>query len=351
MKGANIRAQAKKEIALEKDRILRKKGETPSLLEKAALAWKKTKEADEREKQKENFQREAEGSFNYQELLSQQIVQYDKQKLFKETDWSQYKPWQKKEGEKEKVSLNTATVRAMAKKLIAREWRRALGKPQSSEFDSLERTASSWKKRKDEEKRKKEEMKQKMSRQKKILKEALYQFGQKLRQEKDTIKPEEAAALIEETLESVGEIFDIEWHKQGCYIWLESWEEKKTRRISGDTLPVVYRAKIDQNLNIASFQIVDKEETRLKMRQELLFKPLQGLLIDDEKEAEEVLEGILSNMGRIINLKRTNKGWTAAVEPWERLRVRNIKNKGKCPVKGIKIEVNWSEGKFSFLPK
>jgi len=351
MKYRSVRAQAIKEIALERARISRKKKETYSPLEKAILAWKKRKEAEERERQKENFQSEAEGSFDYQEFSSQQIVQYDKEKLFEETGWSQHKLGQKEEEEKKQISLNMATIRGMAKKLMAREWRRALGKHQDYRLDSFEKTASSWKKRKDEEERKKEEMKQKILRQKKILKEALHQFGQKLRKERDTIKPEEAAALLEETLESAGEIFDIEWHKKGCYIWLEPWEEKKIRRISGDALPVVYRARIDQDLNVASCQRVDKENIRLKMREEMLSKPLQGLLINDEEEAEETLEEVLSKMGRIIDLKRTNKGWTASVESWEKLKVRNIKNKGKGHVSSSEIEINWSEGQFSFLSK
>lgn len=351
MKSSDVRAQAKKEIALERDRISRKRRKTPSLLEKVALAWKKRKGAEEREKLKEKLKRETEQSPDFQQFSSQQIVQYDKQKLFEETSWSQYKPWQKEEDEKAQISLNMATVRAMAKKLIGREWRRALGKPKDYRFDSLEREAFSWKKRKEEVEKRKEEMKKKIFRQKKVLKDALYQFGQKLRQEKDTIKPEEAAALLEEMLENAGEIFDIEWHKQGCYIWLEPWEEKKIRRTSGDTFPVVYRACVDQNLNVSSYQRVDKENIRLMMREEMLSKPLQGLLIDDEEEAKEVLEEVLSKMGRVIDLKRTHKGWAASIEPWEKLRVRNIKNKGKGPVASSEIEIHWSEGKFSFLPK
>jgi len=351
MKGSDIGAQAKKERIKEKHRILRIKRETPSTLEKAALAWKKKKEGEEREKQKEILQRESEQSFDFQKFSGRQTAQHDKEKLFDDTDWSQFKPWQKEEDKKEQISLNMATVRAMAKKLMAREWRRALGKPQSSRFDSFESAASSWMKRKEEQEGRKEEIKQKMNRQKKILKESLLQFGQKLRQEKDTIKPEETVALLEEALESVGEVFDIEWHKQACYIWLEPWEDKKIRKILGDSLPIIYRAKIDKNLCLASYRRVDNKNIRGKMEKEMLVKPLQGLLIDDKERAEEVLEGVLSEMGRVIDLKRTKGGWTLFIEPWEKMRLRKIKNRGKGPVDSSKIKIHWSEGKFSFLPK
>lgn len=347
MKGPDVRAQAKNEMVREKHRILRIKGEVSSPLEKVAFAWKKKKEAEEREKQKERVQKEPEQSFDFQKFLAQQIEQHDKEKRHKETGWSQYNPLQKEENEKKEISINMSTVRALAKRLIAREWARILGKPQNHQFDSLEREAGCWEKRKDIEEKRKKEARLKMSRQKKILKESLHQFGQKLRQERDTLKPEEAAALFEEMLKNAGEILDVEWHKKGCYIWLEPWEEKKNRRISGDTLPVVHRAFVDQSLDLASYQRADKEGIRHKMREAILYKPLQGLLIKDEEEAEEVLEEVLSKIGQIIELKRTKKGWIASFEPWEKVRLRNIKNKGKGPAVSTLIEINWSKGKFS----
>ena len=351
MKSPDVRALAKKEIVREKHRILRKKRNGPSLLEETALAWKRKKKAEEGDKEKERLQSEVEQSTGFREFSAQQTVLYDKEKLFQDTGWIQYQPLEKERNKEEEISLNMSTIRAMAKRLIAREWGRALGKSQSSVLDNLEREASSWKERKDEEKIKEEELKQKIKMQNRILKEALYQFGQKLRQEKEALKPEMAASLLDEALDSVGEVIDIEWHKKACYIWLEPWEEKKMRRISGDTLPVVYRAKIDQKLNLASYEQVDRESIRLRMKERMWYKPLQGLLIKDEEEAEEVLEETLSKVGQIIDLKRIKKGWTVHFEPWEKVRERNLENKGKDPVVIDQIEVNWSKGKFSLVYK
>jgi len=145
MKSAHVSDQAKKEMTRERDRILRKKRRAPSALEKAALAGKKKKEAEERKKQQERLPRETEGSFVFQKFFAQHVAPYDKKDLFEEIGWSQYKPRQKEEGKKEPRSLNMATVRAIAKRLIAREWARVLGKTRSSKFDGLEREAASWK--------------------------------------------------------------------------------------------------------------------------------------------------------------------------------------------------------------
>lgn len=379
MRSESIRAQARKVMSAEKDRILRIKREAPAHLEKEAIVWEK-KEEEEREKQRAMFQSEAKASFDLLEFSSLHIAQKVKKKSIEDTDWRQYKPWKRKKKNKEQIMLNVSTIRGLAKKLISKEWARILGKTQNHDLNNLEREASSLKERKEQEERKKAEMRlarkrqkkilrerlkkrkeeerrrmeeimKKMSKQKKILQKALYQFGQKLIQEGDAIEPEKAEVLLDEILENVGEIFHVEWHKQECSIWLEPWEEKKIRKISGDTLPVVYKAKIDENLELASYEQVDSENIRLRMREEILSKALQGIFIKDEKKAEEVLERTLYKIGRIINLKRTKKGWDASFEPWEKMRLRNIKNKGKGPVERSKLEINWSEGKFSFASK
>lgn len=351
MKGGEVVAQARREIAREKVRILGLKKKAPSLLEKASLAWKEKKEAGEREKKMDRLQIESEQSYGFRRFVAQKSAHSSKQKSFDEIGWKQVKPSQKEGKKKREISLNTSTVRALAKKLISREWARALGKPQNLEIDSIEKDAASWKKKKDEEERRKKELELKVDKQRKILNEALYLFGQKLRQEKSILVPEEAVSLLEDKLEGVGEVLDIVWHKQGCYIWLEPWEEKKMRRISGDTLPVVYKVKVGQKLDIASYKQVDKENIRNKMREVMLYKPLQRFLINDEEDAEKVLEEVLFRIGRIIDIKRTEKGWDVSFEPWERVRKRNIENNGKGPVESDQIGINWSEGKFSFVPK
>ena len=213
MKIPSVRAQARKEMAVERDRILRIKTKAPFSLEKKAIVWEKINEEEEKEKQREISQSEAKASFDFLEFFPLSIAHKVKKKSIKDTDWRQYKPWKRKKKIKEQTMLNGSTIRGLAKRLISSEWARILGKTQNSELDRLEREASSWKKIKEEEerrnaeirlerktqkknlgerlkKRKEEEKRRievtilKMSRQKKILQEALYEFGQKLTQEK-----------------------------------------------------------------------------------------------------------------------------------------------------------------------
>ncbi|MEW6674750.1 MAG: hypothetical protein AB1348_01810, partial [Nitrospirota bacterium] len=348
-KEISVRAEAIKEISKEKDRIFRRKIESPSLLEKAALAWKKKKEAEERQRQREELKKEESLRPSFRELLAKEVVDYDKQRLSDlsraesrdEIAWVQYKPWQKEEDKKKKrIPLNMATIVALRKKLIAIEWARALGKrTQDTRLHDLEREAAIWKQRKEEEKRKKEEKRERIEKHKEVLNEALIEFGKRLRDQKDATDPKMASGLLEEVLENAGEVFDIEWQENGCLIWIEPWEEKKLRRISGFDIPIIYRVKIDENLQISSFEEVEDEEVIESLREELLTKPLRESLrgisfnIDNnEDEARQFLEDKFSEIGRLISLERTADGWLATIEPWEEMRLRNVKRKGKPPI-------------------
>ncbi|MCG2710651.1 MAG: hypothetical protein L6246_10105, partial [Thermodesulfovibrionales bacterium] len=148
-KNVNVRVEAIREISKEKARIYRKKTEGPSPLEQAALAWKKKKEAEVRQRQKEAPKKEEAFGLSFRETFVKEVVDYDKRKLLTgpkvESDgigWVQYKPWRKEEDEKKKKprSLNTSSIVAIRKKLISREWARALGKrTQDTRFHDLER--------------------------------------------------------------------------------------------------------------------------------------------------------------------------------------------------------------------
>ncbi|MEW6687097.1 MAG: hypothetical protein AB1393_12990, partial [Candidatus Edwardsbacteria bacterium] len=230
-------------MSKEQARIFRKKSEAPSLLEQAALAWKKKKEAEVRQRQKEALKKEEAFGPSFRETFAKEVVDYDKRRLSTsakgesdEIGWVQYKPWQKEEDEnkKKQIPLNMATIVAIRKKLIAMEWARALGKrTQDTRLHDLEREAAVWKQRKEEEKRKKEEIRMRIEKHKEVLNEALIEFGKRLRDQKDATDPKMASGLLEEVLENAGEVFDIEWQENRCLIWIEPWEEKKCRRISG----------------------------------------------------------------------------------------------------------------------
>ncbi|MDI6889683.1 MAG: hypothetical protein QMC83_01910 [Thermodesulfovibrionales bacterium] len=363
-KNVNVRAEAIKEISKEKARIFRKKTEGPSLLEQAALAWKKKKEAEVRQRQKETLKKEEAFGPSFRETFAKEVVDYDKRRLSTsakgesdEIGWVQYKPWQKEEDEKKKkqIPLNMATIVAIRKKLIAMEWARALGKRnQDTRFHDLEQEAAMWKQRREEAGRRKEEIRMRIEGHKEVLSEALIEFSKGLRDKRDTMNPKELSALLEESLENAGEVFDIEWKENECLVWIEPWEEKKLRRLLGFDIPVIYRVKIDENLEITSYEKVEDEEIIESLREEILTKPLRESLegisfnIDNEKETQQFLEDKLSRIGRLISLERTESGWLATVESWEEMRIRNIKRSGKPPVVTEEIEINWKDGKLEF---
>jgi len=359
----SVRAEAIKEISKDKSRIFGKKTQAPSLLEKTALAWKKKKEMEERKRQGGALSGKG---LSFQEAFAKEVVDHDKQKLFPlqaggsdTAGWIQYKPWQKEEDSKKKqISLNTATVVAIRKKLMAKEWARALGKStQDTRVCDLERQAATWEQKREAEERRKEEKRQRIQRHKEVLSEVMVEFGKRLKEKKDVIDTKELPILLEESLENAGEVFDIEWQESGCLIWIEPWEEKKIRRISGFEIPVIYRVKINENLEIASYEEVGDEEVIESLRGQILTKSLRQSLeevsfnIDDEGQAQQFLEDMISDIGRLINLEHNKDGWLAVIEPWEEMRLRNIKREGKPPIVTDQIQISWKDGKLEFTPE
>jgi len=383
----NAGAEALKEISREKARMLGMKVEAPSALEHAALAWEKKKDAEERRRQKETPKKEESPGLSFHKAIAKEVVDYDKQRLADlsqaeskdEGEWTQFSPWRKEqEGKKEKqIPLNMATVVAIRKKLIATEWARALGKKsQDSRSYDLEREAAGWYQKREEEKARKEERAARIEKHKETLRETLREFARTLRQKEyattgpfraksraeveklrinqRAMDPNRLAVLMEEALADAGEIFDIEWQEDGCLIWIEPWEEKKLRRISGFGIPVIYRARIDEKLEITSYEEVEDEEVIESLKEEILTRPLKESLdgasfdMEDEEQAREFLEDKLSEIGRLINLERTETGWLATIESWEEMRLRNIKRKGKPPVATGAVEINWKNGELEF---
>jgi len=362
----SARAEAIKEMSREKARIFRKTTDALSPLEEAALAWRKKKETEEGERQKETIGKGVSEELSFRETVAREVIDHDKRKLSEvpqkedggETGWVQYKPWQTEEDKKEKkqISINTATVVSLRKKIMAEEWARALGKPrQNDSFRDLEQEAAVWQEKKEAKERRKIEIRVRIERHKEVLSEVLVEFGESLKEKKDNTDPEALSDLLEGLLENAGEVFDIEWQKNGCLVWMEPWEEKRRRRISGFEAPVIYRARINKDLRISSFKEVEDEGVIEGLREELLTKPFRESLdevsfsTDNEDEAKQFLEDKLSEMGRLISLERTKDGWFAAIESWEEMRSRNIKRKGKGPVMTDKIKISWKDGKLMII--
>lgn len=108
-----------------------------------------------KKKNKKGFRQEKDLDLYFHKIPARPIKRYDKQNSLEEVGWSQYKLWPRSETKKVHISMNTATIHGIAKKLIAREWARILGRPMSSRYDTLEIEAASLKNRMEKKKEKK----------------------------------------------------------------------------------------------------------------------------------------------------------------------------------------------------
>jgi hypothetical protein len=81
-------------------------------------------------------------------LSAKYKVQTNKQRASEEKGWIQYNPWTKERDKKSQTIINVATIHGIAKRMMAREWARALGRKSIFKFDHLKMEAFSWKKRK-----------------------------------------------------------------------------------------------------------------------------------------------------------------------------------------------------------
>jgi len=347
----NLRAEALREIAREKDRIFRRKRCSMSTFEKAAQEWEGNR--IDQEKRTQIKQQENDKESLFKSLSPEEVLKHQKQSVTDGLDWTQYKALEKEEKEEQPISLNMATIRSMAKKLIAREWRRAKGLPQHDyRADNLEQEAASWRGKKELEQRIQREKEEKIVKYVIKLNSALNEFSRKLVSDYETLYVKETANVFNCILEEeVGEIFKIDWSPEGCKVWFEPWEEKRQRRIRGECFPSMFEAVIDGNMDICSFEEVESREVKSVVIEEALVQNLKDSIEVEnlnETELEEALENTLSDFGRLATLKRTQKGWTAAVEPWEEVRRRNIERMSADPQKYTIVNINLSENNLSF---
>lgn len=246
---------AKREIAREKARILRKRIEDPRVLalEEEAQAYKKRKEEEEAQRrlQEEVERRERNASpLTFKELRSEEYNLKEKKDEEGVVDWLQkgIGDWKKKRKVQEgpKRFVNAASIWVFARKLMAREWARALGKkrPDPREVALMEE-ARIWERRK-------EENKLRLHRERRML-EA---FCQLLLEDKKFPQTKE-----EETYEFGGVNFLIKKRRYGYKVYIEALEKSPyIQRKGWSDLLGRYELKVNNEFNCVSYRRKEKKK-------------------------------------------------------------------------------------------
>lgn len=272
--------------------------------------------------------------------------------------WQQYTPLGEAKKKDKPRSVNTATIWCAARKIIAQEWRRALGvKKRDHRFDQLEQEAALWKEKREEKKRTQYQAKIKLEKYKKDLEKPLRLISDKITEEKDNITLEKANKLVENAFENLGKVYNLEWKDTLLDVWIEPWEEKRARQKREEAHPVIIYFRINNQLGIDFIKFIEDEDVVVQ-KKKMMERELESSIdkaeipLMDDEEISQLLEKKLSEMGRVIDLKRLQDNrWIASIEPWEEIRQRRIKREKKSPVARTQIEINCSEGKFSFVPQ
>lgn len=342
MKSAHLRKTAIDEIASEKARAFGKKHKGKSLFEREAEAVKRDFEYQKSIQSKPGSASPAMDNTPALDFKGVSPEEFPKEKPLDSVLDLWMPPKKKKEKDEAKPrTINTATVVAIRKKLMAMEWRRARGITRPDpRIISLEKEAATWKERREARKRQEAEEKRRMEELKDQLQACLGIFGKKLYEVRDNVTPEMAARLFEEAFDTLGEVVDLKWEEDGCRAVIVPWEEKKRRRMEHLTEPSLYELRIDQELNIASYErIKDVKKQRVEQARHFL-KPLMSLIREKSPQVGiEVLEKALSEAGRMVTLNQEANGWRAMVEPWEEMRARNIERAGRPPI--VMYEINF----------
>jgi len=259
MEDVKVSSLAQEVMAREKARMTRKEMKRICALEQAAIGWKKKKEKEKRgtEEEKRIQKRDETTAISLRKIAP--ILSTKDRKEDDAVEWRQISSWREEEEEGEERLLNAASMGLLARKLMAIEWARALGRKREDPCKyALEQEAVERKKKKEEKERKIEEGKKRIQRQEEMLQESLQIFGEKLLSAEGDANAKFTAEVFEEYLENVGEVIKVNWTGDGCHVWIEPWEERKLRRLRGDNLPVIYRLKIDEQLDVISYEHVDQ---------------------------------------------------------------------------------------------
>lgn len=331
MSGTDVRREALKEIARERARMLGKESPKPYSPEED----KKRESHQPQQEEKEPFQEEK----TFFEQISPDKVNLGVRRVDDSSfSWRPYSPFRKGGKKKKPHLLNTVTIWCMARKMIAQEWRRAKGiKKKDFGLDRLEREAAAWRERKEAERIQRQEAEARFRPHKEKLDGALKIIGERMVEEKDSLTSStEAVKLIEDVMGDIGKVYNVEWRNDGCDIWIEPWQERWPRQKRGETLPITYRLRINDNLEIVSYELVKDEKIRRERRETMLASKLEKSVHEKplEEDIKASLEERINQIGRLIELNKRKKEniWIAIVEPWEEIRRRNIERKGQGPV-------------------
>ena len=249
-------------------------------------------------------------------------------------NWQPYDSGQGKVERKPK-KMNSASIAAMARKIMAREWAMALGRSRSlgSEQSTIERGAEQFRQKKEAESKRKEVGEKRACRQRVALEAALRNFGRNLVEASKPVTPETAETLLEAALTDVGEFISITWQEEdGCRILIEPWEERRLRRKNREMAPAVFQARIDENLMLSSFEKIQDPQLLRQTQNDLILKNILSSFGKSPQKDLYAFKNAVSERGRIIWSTKMDGGLKINFEPWEEMRKRNLGRKGRSPV-------------------
>jgi len=272
MQEDHAHATAMKEMAEEKARIFRKKTERVSALEEVARDWKRKKERENRMK---NEERELEGEketiLSFKGISPNVEVEDKPKETENSIGWKQLDAFQAAGEEKKPREMNKSGVRFMARKIIAREWGRILGRRRRDPRENvLEHEAEEYKKRRDEEKSKLEEERKRLEAQA----EQLIACQLNLRSLRGKRIDSD---LFEEALRDLGRVVEANKADDNWIIQLEPWEEMRIRNIERNGgLPIeVYEMKVNKKLEVLDYRhlpVPEENEEKEDLSSEVLTK-------------------------------------------------------------------------------
>jgi len=307
-----------------------------SVLERQALEWKRCEEVEKSKGKLSSQDNHRESCIlDHVSAVKDQTMDLEPSKdpkTIEGFDWEPYRPEQGKAEVKAK-NLNSASIGCLARKIMAREWAKALGgSSRESEQASIERKASQYKQKKEAERERQKLERKRANKQRTALENAVQAFGRNLLRAPKPVSPESAEALLDEALSEVGDTISIAWEPDGCHILLEPWEEKRLRRKMGETVPAVFRATIDDNLNLTSYQRVEDPQVLQQTQKDIIFKKILLSCRKSPGKDSHAFENAIAEGGRIIQTMKMDGGWKIKFEPWEEMRRRNTERKGQPPV-------------------
>ena len=344
MSGAGVRREALREIAKEKAIARGKVSSEPRL-----------EEEDKRKQEIQQQKEPQEEGMVFKQASPKDVILENRRDDDSSFSWKPFAPW-KKEKEKSQT-LNTATIWCMAKKMIAQEWREARGiKKRDTRVEFLEQEAAMWEEKREAEREKQEEAKVRFEKQKEKFDEALKIIGRKVLDEKNNLSSKGATTLIEDAMGAIGKVYDVEWRSDGCDIWIEPWEERWSRQKMGETLPNIYRIKINDELEMVSYDLIEDEDVMVRMEKETSANQLDESLDEEtlggeEEDVKVLLEKKIAEVGRLVELKKWREdSWIVIVEPWARMRIRNVERKGEGPIETERILARVVDGTIITSP-